>query len=65
MVHSADRKKYLEAAAFFYKKHEQYLGDVYLFTTLKMLKVSLAKFLPRLYQLLIRIGIIKNPFSLW
>ncbi|MFM7645825.1 MAG: glycosyltransferase [Sphingomonadales bacterium] len=65
MVHGADRAKYLEAAAFFYKKHEQYLGDVYLFTTLNALKVALAKFAPRLYQLCIRMGIIKNPFSLW
>jgi glycosyltransferase involved in cell wall biosynthesis len=65
MVHGADRAKYLEAAAFFYKKHEQYLGDVYLFTTLNALKVALAKFFPRLYQLCIRMGLIKNPFSLW
>lgn len=65
MVHGANRAKYLEAAAFFYKKHEQYLGDVYLFTTLNTLKVGLAKFFPRLYQLCIRLGLIKNPFSLW
>lgn len=65
MVHGADRAKYLEAAASFYKKHEQYLGDVYLFTTLNTIKVALAKFAPRLYQFCIRLGIIKNPFSLW
>ncbi|MFM8806989.1 MAG: glycosyltransferase [Sphingomonadales bacterium] len=65
MVHSADRTKYLEAAAFFYKKHEQYLGDVHLFTTLNALKVALAKFMPGLYRLFVRLGIIKNPFSLW
>jgi len=65
MVHGANRAQYLEAAAFFYKKHEQYLGDIHLFTKLNGLKVTLAKFTPRLYQLCIRMGIIKNPFSLW
>ena len=65
MVHGANRTNYLDAAAFFYKKHQDYLGDVYLFTKLNALKVSLAKFMPRLYQLLIRMGIIKNPFNLW
>lgn len=65
MVHGANRAKYLDAAAFFYKKHQHYLGDVYLFTKLNALKVALAKFMPGLYQLFIRMGIIKNPFSLW
>jgi GT2 family glycosyltransferase len=65
MVHGANRDSYLKAAAYFYKKHESYLGDVYLFTRLHALKVGLAKYAPRLYQLCIRIGLIKNPFSLW
>lgn len=65
MVHGANRAKYLEAADFFYKKHANYLGDVYLYTRLNTIKVALAKFTPRLYQLCIRLGLIKNPFSLW
>jgi glycosyltransferase involved in cell wall biosynthesis len=65
MVHGANRDNYLKAAAYFYKKHESYLGDVYLFTKLHAVKVGLAKYAPRLYQLCIRLGFIKNPFSLW
>lgn len=65
MVHGANRTAYLEAAAYFYKKHERFLGDVYLFTKLNAFKVGLAKFTPGLYQFCIRFGFIKNPFSLW
>ena len=65
MVHGADRNQYQEACRYFYTKHAALLGDIHLFTRLNGVKIFLAKYTPQLFRLLIRLGVIKNPYSLW